>query len=139
MEIHVDVVSAEGEIYSGSVARAFVPAELGEIGILPNHSPLLSRLKPGDLRLRTEDGEEQHVFVSGGLLDVQPHLVTVLADTAERGEQIDEAEAQKARQAAEKELSDLSAEDKQDLQRAQQALAEARARLKIARELHNLR
>lgn len=141
MEIHVDVVSVEGEIFSGSASMVFAPAEMGEIGILPNHSPLLTRLNPGNLRLRLADQEsEKHVFVSGGLLDIQPHLVTVLADTAERGEDLDEAEAQKAKERAEQELANLDGEkDKETLEQARQKLAEATARLKMAQNLRKAR
>lgn len=133
MKIHVDVVSVEGEIFSGSANTLFAPAEMGEIGILPRHAPLLTRLKPGNLRLQLEGEDEQHVFVSGGLLEVQPHLVTVLADTAERAENIDEAEAEKAKQRAEEAVA--SAGDQTDLDRAQAELAEAAARLDMVQRL----
>src|SRR5690625_7580746 len=97
MKIHVDVVSAEGEIYSGSANMVFAPGEMGEIGIMPQHAPLLTRLKPGDLRVQVEGEKEQDIFVSGGLLEVQPHLITVLADTAERAEDIDMAKRSEER------------------------------------------
>jgi len=133
MKIHVDVVSAEGEIYSGSATMVFAPALLGEIGILPRHAPLLTRLKPGHLRIQREGAEEEHVFVSGGLLEVQPHLVTVLADIAERGDQIDEAEAEKAQQRAEDAVA--SANTHVDMARAHAELAEAAARLELVKRM----
>ena len=133
MNIHVDVVSAEGEIYSGSAAMVFAPAEMGEIAILPRHAPLMARLKPGDLRIRDDDGDEKDVFVSGGLLEVQPHLITVLADTAERAEDIDEAEAEKAKERAEKAVSE--ADEQVDIDRAQRELTEAAARLQLVKRV----
>ncbi|KEZ77823.1 F0F1 ATP synthase subunit epsilon [Salinisphaera hydrothermalis] len=135
MKIHVDVVSVEGEIFSGSASIVFAPAEMGEIGIMPRHAPLLTRLKPGNLRIRDENDNEEHVFVSGGLLEVQPHLITVMADTAERAEDIDEAEAAKAKERAEQAVSE--AEDKIDLERAQLELTEAAARLDMVRRLRS--
>lgn len=133
MKIHVDVVSAEGAIYSGSANTVFAPAEMGEVGILPRHAPLLTRLKPGDLRIQVDGEAEECVFVSGGLLEVQPHLVTVLADTAERAADIDEAEAEKAKQHAENAVAE--AHDQVDLARAQAELAAASARLDLVRRL----
>lgn len=135
MKIHVDVVSAEGEIYSGSANTVFAPAEMGEIGILPRHAPLLTRLKPGNLRVQIEGEEEKQVFVSGGLLEVQPHLVTVLADVAERAEDIDEAEAEKAKERAEQAVSE--AQGQVDLARAQAELTEAAARLDMVRRIRS--
>lgn len=135
MKIHVDVVSVEGEIFSGSASIVFAPAEMGEIGIMPRHAPLLTRLKPGNLRIRDENDHEEQVFVSGGLLEVQPHLITVMADTAERAADIDEAEAEKAKERAEEAVSE--AEDKGDLARAQQELTEAAARLEMVRRIRS--
>jgi F-type H+-transporting ATPase subunit epsilon len=89
--IHVDIVSAEGEIFSGEAAMVFVPAVQGDIGIAPRHAPLLTTLKPGEVRVQLPSGEEQHIYVSGGALEVQPHLITVLADTAIRAKDLDEA------------------------------------------------
>lgn len=133
MKIHVDVVSVEGEIFTGSASIVFAPAEMGEIGIMPRHAPLLTRLKPGNLRIRDENDDEEQVFVSGGLLEVQPHLITVLADTAERAEDIDEAEAEKAKERAEQAVSE--AEGEVDLARAQLELTEAAARLEMVRRI----
>ena len=102
--IQVDVVSAESEIYSGTATMVFAPAALGEVGIAPGHSQLLSKLQPGEVRIQKEDGEEESVFVSGGILEVQPHLATVLADTAVRADDLDEAAAIEAKQMAEEAL-----------------------------------
>ena len=136
MNIHVDVVSAEGEIYSGSATTVFAPALLGEIGILPRHAPLMTRLKPGHLRIQHEgEAEEEHVFVSGGLLEVQPHLVTVMADIAERAAEIDEAEAEKAKQRAEEAVD--AADTHVDIARAHAELVEATARLDLVKRIRN--
>src|SRR5690625_7270942 len=97
MPLHVDVVSAEGELYAGKADMVFVAAEMGEVGIAPRHAPLLTRIRPGALRVQREGKPEEQFFVSGGILEVQPHLVTVLADTAERAEDLDEAAAEQAK------------------------------------------
>lgn len=131
--IHVDIVSAESAIWSGNADMLFAPAEEGDVGIAPRHSPLLTRLKPGEVRVREHGGEEMSFFVSGGILEVQPHVVTVLADTAVRAHDLDEAEAVKARQAAEEALS--NAESEMDLARAQAEMAEAAARLALVKKL----
>src|SRR5882724_9198776 len=104
--INVDIVSAEGEIYSGTARMVFVPAEQGEIGIAPRHAPLLTRLKAGEVRVQTPDGEEHGFYVGGGALEIQPFRVTVLADTAQRARDIDEAAALAAKQRAEEALRD---------------------------------
>lgn len=101
---HVDIVSAEGEIFSGEASMVFAPAAMGEIGIAPRHAPLLTTLKPGEVRVQSPGKEEQFFFVSGGALEIQPHLVTVLADTALRAKDIDEAAALQAKQRAEEAL-----------------------------------
>ena len=93
MTIHVDIVSAEAAISSGSATMVFAPAEMGEVGIAPRHTPMLTRLKPGEVRVQTDDGKEQSFYVSGGMLEVQPHVVTVLSDTALRAKDLDEAAA----------------------------------------------
>jgi F-type H+-transporting ATPase subunit epsilon len=115
----------------------FVAAELGEVGIAPRHAPLLTRMRPGQVRIQQEGQEEQQFFVSGGVLEVQPHLVTVMADTAERAADIDEAAAEKAKQRAEENLA--KADDKTDIARAQSELAEAAARLSIVKKLRSNR
>ena len=90
MTIHVDIVSAESEIFSGKAEMVFAPAVLGEVGIAPGHTPLLTQLGPGEVRLQFEDGSEEGFYVSGGVLEVQPKVVTILSDTAERAEDLDE-------------------------------------------------
>ena len=102
--IHVDIVSAEGELFSGIATEVAAPASQGDLGILPRHAPLLTLLKPGEVRVRTPDGEDHHFFVGGGALEVQPTRVTVLADTALRARDIDEAAALAAKQRAEEAL-----------------------------------
>lgn len=131
--IHVDIVSAEGEIYSGDAAMVFAPAEMGEIGVAPRHAPLLTGLKPGEVRVQTPDGEEVFFYVSGGTIEIQPHLITVLADTALRARDIDEAAALEAKQRAEEALADR--EELMDLARAQAELAEAVAQLRTIEKL----
>ncbi len=131
--IRVDIVSAEGEIHSGSATMVFAPAKMGEVGIAPRHAPLLTALKPGEVRVQNEEGEEESFYITGGMLEVQPHLVTILADTALRGDQLDEAAALAAQQEAEQALEGASEET--DIARAQQELAEARARYRAAQKL----
>lgn len=135
--IQVDIVSAEGEIHSGEANMVYAPARMGEVGIAPRHAPLLTALKPGEVRVEGTDGKEHFFYITGGMLEIQPHLVTVLADTALRGEQLDEAAALQAQQAAEEALKGASGET--DLQRAQLELAEARARYSAAQKLKGKR
>jgi len=131
--IQVDIVSAEGEIHSGDARMVFAPASMGELGIAPRHAPLLTTLKPGEVRVEDTDGKEHFFYITGGMLEIQPHLVTVLADTALRGEQLDEAAALKAQQDAEESLKGASGHT--DLKRAQLELAEAQARFRAAQRL----
>jgi F-type H+-transporting ATPase subunit epsilon len=131
--IRVDIVSAEGEIHSGDAKMVFAPARMGEIGITPRHAPLLTALKPGEVRVEDTDGKEHFFYITGGMLEIQPHIVTVLADTALRGEQLDEAAALAAKQDAEEALKGVS--DQTDLARAQAELAEAEARYRAAQKL----
>ncbi len=131
--IKVDIVSAEGEIYSGTAAMVFAPASQGEVGVAPRHAPLLTTLKPGEVRVQEEGGKEHFFYVTGGMLEIQPHMVTVLADTALRGDQLDEAAALQAKQAAEEALAGISEET--DLAKAQAELAEAEARYRAAQKL----
>ncbi len=133
MTLHIDIVSAEAEIFSGTATMVFAPAEMGEVGISPRHTPLLTRLKPGEVRVQSDDGEEQSFFVSGGMLEVQPHVVTVLADTAIRADSLDEAQALEAKERAEKLLSDKTADI--DYAKAQAELAESIAQLSAIRKL----
>jgi len=108
MTVHVDIVSAEKEIFSGLAEMVFAPAEMGEVGITPRHAPLISKLRPGEVRLKTSDNENPHFYVSGGIIEVQPHMVIILADTAIRAKDIDEAAALEAKTKAEEALSDKS-------------------------------
>lgn len=130
--IHVDIVSAEGNIYSGEATMVFAPAEMGEVGIAPRHAPLITRIKPGTVRVRTAT-EELPFFVGGGILEVQPHLVTVMADTALRAKDADEAAAQAAKTSAEERLA--GAKTDIDIARVQAELVEAAARLKFVQDL----
>lgn len=128
MTIHVDIVSAEKEIYSGLVEAVFATASMGEIGIYPRHTPLLTSLKPGEVRVKHTDGTEEQFYVSGGMLEVQPHVVTILADTAMRADDVDEASAMAAKAAAEKTLSENDVT--LDFAEVQAQLAEASAQLR---------
>ena len=131
--IQVDIVSAEGEIHSGTASMVFAPAKMGEVGIAPRHAPMLTPLSPGEVRVQDENGKEESFYITGGLLEVQPHIVTILADTALRGDQLDEAAALASQQKAEEELKGASEET--DVARAQAELAEARARYRAAQKL----
>ena len=133
MTMHVDIVSAEAEIFSGTATMVFAPAEMGEIGIAPRHTPLLTRMKPGEVRVQDGEGEEQSFYVSGGMLEVQPHIVTVLADTAIRADSLDEAQALEAKERAEKMLADKTADI--DYAKAQAELAESIAQLSTIRKI----
>jgi F-type H+-transporting ATPase subunit epsilon len=135
--IKVDIVSAEGEIHSGDALMVFAPAQMGEVGIAPRHAPLLTALSPGEVRVQTVDGKEESFYITGGMLEIQPHAVTVLADTALRGDQLDEAAALAAQQEAEEALKGASEET--DVARAQAELAEARARYRAAQKLKGKR
>lgn len=128
MTVHVDVVSAEEQIFSGLAEFVALPGEAGELGILPGHMPLMTRIKPGAVRLKLpQQAEEVLVFVAGGILEVQPGLVTVLADTAIRGTDLDEAKALDAKRLAEEALKNQSA--RVDYAKAQAELAEAIAQI----------
>lgn len=127
MTIHVDVVSAEESIFSGLAQFVVLPGEAGELGILPGHMPLMSRIKPGAVRIKLPDDKEELIFVAGGLLEVQPGLVTVLADTAIRGKDLDQAKALEAKAKAEEALAAKTSEI--DYARAQAELAEAVAQI----------
>lgn len=131
--MHVDIVSAEEAIFSGKARMVFAPAVMGEVGILPKHAPLLTQLRPGEVRVQTEDGTEDFFYVSGGMLEVQPYTVTVLADTAVRAKDIDEAAALEAKQRAEQALKDRKSDI--DYAKAQAELAEASARLQAIQHL----
>jgi F-type H+-transporting ATPase subunit epsilon len=132
--IHVDIVSAEGEIFSGIAEMIIAPAKLGDVGITPRHAPLLTSLRPGEVRLQIPDQEEElQIYVTGGILEVQPHLVTVLADSALHADQLDEDAALEARKAAEEALQ--GATGKEDIAHAQEQLIEAAARYQAAQRL----
>jgi F-type H+-transporting ATPase subunit epsilon len=119
--IHVDVVSAEESIFSGEARFVALPGEAGELGIYPRHTPLITRVKPGSVRIERPDGGEEFIFVAGGVLEVQPNRVTVLSDTAIRGRDLDEEKANEARRAAEDALK--NAKSDVDIARAQSELA----------------
>ena len=132
--IHVDVVSAEESIFSGEAKFVALPGESGELGILPRHTPLITRIKPGAVRItRADNGQEEFVFVAGGILEVQPGTVTVLADTAIRGHDLDEAKATEAKKAAEEALKNAKSEI--DITRAQNELAIQAAQIAAIRKL----
>ena len=133
MTIHVDIVSAESEIYSGQAEMVIAPAVMGEVGIVPGHTPFLTRLKPGEIRLKLFGGGEEAFYVSGGILEVQPRMVTVLSDTALRAHDLDEAAALEAKQRAEYALKDRSAQI--DYARAMAEYAEAAAQLQAIQRL----
>ena len=133
MTIHVDIVSAESEIFSGLAEIVFAPAVMGEVGVLPGHAPLVTSLKPGEVRVRLPGGEEQSFYVSSGMLEVQPHVVTVLSDTAQRAGDLDEAAALEAKERAERMLADRQADIDEAQARAE--LAQAAAQLQAIRRL----
>ena len=132
-----DIVSAEKEIYSGRVTMVIATGTIGELGILPGHAPLLTGIKPGPVTLRFEDGEEDVFFASGGFLEVQPGIVTVLADTALRADDIDEAAAVESRERAERDLSEQAADF--DFSMATAQLADAAGRQRTLEELRKRR
>ena len=134
MTMHVDVVSAEEEIFSGPATMLFAPGVMGDLGIYPRHAPLLTRIKPGEVRIQTADSdEEQVIYVSGGMLEIQPAAVTILADTATRAHDIDEAAAIQAKERAEKMLKDQK--DDVDYAAATAELAEAMAQIQAVQRL----
>ncbi len=136
--IHVDIVSAEESIYSGTAEFLVAPAEMGEVGIYPRHTPMMTRIRPGAVRLKKPgEAEEELIYVSGGLLEVQPDVITILADTAVRGADLDEAKAFEAKQKAEAAMHDQAS--KLDFVRAQAELAQAVAQLAAIRKLRKTR
>lgn len=135
--IHVDVVSAEESIFSGEAQFVALPGENGELGILPQHTPLITRIKPGAVRIQTVDGKEEFIFVAGGILEIQPHGVTVLADTAVRGKDLDEAKAAEAKAIAEEALKNAKSDI--DLAAAQAELATLAAQIAAARKLRGMK
>jgi F-type H+-transporting ATPase subunit epsilon len=135
--IHVDIVSAEGQIFSGEATMVFAPGSQGELGIYPRHAPLLTTLTAGEVRVQTEDQEEQVFYVGGGAMEIQPHLVTVLADTAARARDLDESEALAAKQRAEDAVRTRG--DKLDIAEAQAELVRALAQLRAIERLRKKR
>ena len=135
--IHVDIVSAEGEIHSEDGKMVFAPAREGEVGIAPRHAPMLTMLRPGEVRVVGLDDVEHGYYITGGILEVQPHAVKILADTALRGDQLDEVAALAARDEAQKALEGVSEET--DVKRAMEELAEAEARYRAAQKLKGKR
>ena len=127
--MHLDIVSAEEEIFSGNVKNIIAAAMMGEVGIYPKHTPMITPLKPGEIKIITEQDEEMLFFISGGVIEVQPEIVTVLADTAIRGEDLDEAKAEESKKRAEEALADKS--DNIDAAKALAELAQAAAQLKM--------
>jgi len=136
-KMHLDIVSAEEKIFSGNVKNIIAAAMMGEVGIYPKHTPMITPLKPGEVKIITEDDEEQLFFISGGILEVQPDTVTVLADTAIRGEDLDEAKAIESKKRAEEALSDKG--NKIDVAKALADLAQASAQIKMIESLRKKR
>jgi F-type H+-transporting ATPase subunit epsilon len=136
--LHVDIVSAEQSIFSGEAEMIVAPGEAGELGILPEHAALLTRIKPGSVRIKPPgDAKEEIIYVSGGMMEVQPHVVTVLADTSVRAENLDEAKALEAKRAAEDAITNRTG--LMEIAEAQAVLAEAVAQLAAIRKLRQTR
>jgi F-type H+-transporting ATPase subunit epsilon len=133
MTIHVDIVSAEEQIFSGPAEMVYAPAVMGEVGIAPRHTPLISPLKPGEVRLDLGGGKEEFFFISGGILEVQPHVVTVLSDTAIRADDLDEAAALEAKKRAEAALVDQKSD--LDVAKARAEIAAAAAQIAAIKKL----
>ena len=131
--IHCDIVSAHGEIFSGEASMVFATGIAGELGISPRHAPLITQLQPGPVRVLDEAGDEQFFFVGGGILEVQPHIVTVMADTAMRGEDLDQAAAEAAKADAERALADRTGD--MEIAEAQARLLDAVAQLQALEQL----
>lgn len=137
MTIHLDVVSAEKELFSGTVNAVFAPAIMGDVGIYPRHTPLITNLRPGELKIQMDGHEDQYLYVSGGILEVQPHVVTVLSDTAIRAEDLDEAKALEAKQRAEDAIKDQKSDF--DAAKAQAELVRAAQQLRMIEKLRKIR
>ena len=135
--IKVDIVSAEGQIWSGEGNLVIAPGKYGEVGIAPRHAPMMMNLRPGEVRVHVEGEEERFFYITGGLLEVQPNLVSILADTALRADQLDEQAADDARRSAEDALK--GATGREDLAHAQEQLVEAAARYRAAQKLKGKR
>lgn len=135
--IQVEIVSAEQEIWSGEGTMVFAPGEVGELGIAPRHTPLVTRLKSGEVRVQQESGEQQFFFITGGLLEVQPHIVTILSDTAIRADDLDQAAAEKAQKRAEEAMRDQTSA--MEYAQAKAELVNAMAQLRAIEKLRKLR
>jgi len=135
--MHLDVVSAEKELFSGTINAVFAPAQMGDVGIYPRHTPLVTGLRPGELKIEIEGQEDQYLYVSGGILEVQPHVVTVLSDTAIRAEDLDEAKALEAKQRAEDALKDQQGDF--DAAKAQAELVRAAEQLRMIERMRKMR
>jgi len=133
MTMHVDIVSAEAEIFSGRATMLFAPAVMGEVGVMPQHAPLLTKIKPGEVRVLIDGKEEELFYVSGGMLEIQPSGVTILADTALRADSIDEAAAIEAKERAEKAMEDRKSDV--DYAAAETELLEAVAKLQTIKSI----
>jgi F-type H+-transporting ATPase subunit epsilon len=133
MTMQVNIVSAEKEIFSGVVTQVFAPAEMGEVGVMPRHAPMLSTLKPGVVRVLSQEGKEQSFYVSGGILEIQPHVVTILSDTALRAADIDESAALEAKARAEAAIKDKASD--MDYAKAKSELIEAVAQIEALRKV----
>jgi len=133
MTMHVDIVSAESELFSGVAEVVVAPAVMGEVGIYPRHTPLLTPLKPGEIHITKQGGGDEYIYVSGGMMEVQPHTVTILSDTEVRAKDLDEASALEAKQAAEDAIADREGE--MEIAEAQAQLAEAMAQLHMIENL----
>lgn len=133
MTMHIDIVSAEVEIYSGTVTEVYAPAEMGEVGIMAQHAPLITKMKPGEVRVVNQSGDVESFFVSGGILEVQPHVVTILSDTALRAADLDEAAALEAKARAEASMADKKTD--YDYARAKAELIEAVAQIETIKKL----
>jgi F-type H+-transporting ATPase subunit epsilon len=133
MTMHLNIVSAENEIFSGTITQVFAPAEMGEVGVMPRHAPMLSTLKPGVVRVISQEGEEQSFYVSGGILEIQPHVVTILSDTALRAADIDESAALEAKTRAEAAMKDKASD--MDYAKAKSELIEAVAQIEALKKL----
>ena len=137
MTMHLDVVSAEKELFSGTINAVFAPAQMGDVGIYPRHTPLVTGLRPGELKIEIDGQEDQYLYVSGGILEVQPHVVTVLSDTAIRAEDLDEAKALEAKQRAEEALKDQKGDF--DAAKAQAELIRAAEQLRMIERMRKIR
>lgn len=133
MTMHVDIVSADREIFSGTANMVVAPAEMGDVGIMPRHAPMITRMKPGEVKVQVEGQEDLFFYVSGGILEIQPHLVTVLSDTALRARDLDEAKALEAKRRAEEALSDKRSGFEEA--KALAEIAEAAAQLRMIEKL----